>query len=124
MLIVTFFYSNQFFVYELSDPNHPPNDCSRMSINGIVASCPCSSDTNTYNIVTGQPMTGNGEFPMKAYRAERSGNIIRGASKIKLTFEFLHHTPFIRITIIIFTLIVIFRVSTAVRGISDRFAFR
>jgi hypothetical protein len=40
--------------FELSDPNHIPNGCSKMSLNGIIASCPCTTDSNTYDIVTGQ----------------------------------------------------------------------
>lgn len=69
--------NSQYFVYELSDPNHPTSDCSRMTISGITASCPCPDDTNEYNIITGQPTQGGGRYGMLPYRAVRNGNIIR-----------------------------------------------
>lgn len=69
--------NSQYFAYELSDPNHSPNECSKMSVSGITATCPCPDDVNKYNIITGQPTEGNGRFGMKAYRVERSGSIIR-----------------------------------------------
>ena len=69
--------NSQYFVYELSDPNHSPNDCSRMTVSGIEATCPCNDDQNKYNIITGQPIQGDGLYGLKAYRAQRNGAIIR-----------------------------------------------
>ncbi|AGC76896.1 nitrite reductase/ring-hydroxylating ferredoxin subunit [Nonlabens dokdonensis] len=69
--------NSQYVAYELSDPNHSPNSCSRMTISGIEATCPCTDDNNKYNIITGQPIQGNGQYGLKAYRAERIGAIIR-----------------------------------------------
>ncbi len=69
--------NNQYFAYELSDPNHAPNSCSGMQVNAITATCPCPDDTNSYNIVTGQHSTNPELFPMKAYRVQREGNIVR-----------------------------------------------
>jgi hypothetical protein len=69
--------NSQYFVYELSDPNHSPNNCSRMTISGITATCPCPDDDNSYNIVNGQPTTGEGRFGLKGYRSVRSGSVIR-----------------------------------------------
>lgn len=66
-----------FTAFELSDPNHMPNNCSRMEVEGIEASCPCPNDENTYNIVTGQHKTMPNEYPMQAYRIVRDGNTIR-----------------------------------------------
>lgn len=66
----------QYVAYELSDPNHSPNDCSRMTLDGITLSCPCPTDENEYQIITGQPTQGGGRFGLKAYRANRTGNII------------------------------------------------
>lgn len=60
--------------FELSDPNHIPNDCSRMTIEGILATCPCTSDSNVYDIVTGQHNSDQTVFPMQQYRAERVGD--------------------------------------------------
>ena len=66
-----------FTAFELSDPNHVPNDCSRMEISGIEASCPCTNDENIYNIVTGQHTTMPEDFPMQAYSITQDGNILR-----------------------------------------------
>jgi hypothetical protein len=48
-----------------------------MTISGIEATCPCTDDNNKYNIITGQPISGNGQYGLKAYRAERVGAIVR-----------------------------------------------
>ncbi|MFT6198033.1 MAG: hypothetical protein ACJAXY_002377 [Nonlabens sp.] len=69
--------SSQYVAYELSDPNHSPNDCSQMTISGIEASCPCPDDLNKYNVITGQPIEGNGLYGLKAYRAIRNGAVVR-----------------------------------------------
>ncbi|EAS20782.1 hypothetical protein BBFL7_01672 [Flavobacteria bacterium BBFL7] len=69
--------NSQYFAYELSDPNHSPNECSKMTVSGITASCPCTDDNNEYSIFNGQPTQGGGQYGLKAYRVERSGNIIR-----------------------------------------------
>jgi nitrite reductase/ring-hydroxylating ferredoxin subunit len=66
----------QYVAYELSDPNHSPNECSRMTLDGITLTCPCPTDENQYQIITGQPTRGEGRFGLKAYRANRTGNII------------------------------------------------
>lgn len=65
---------SQFAAFELSDPNHPPNDCSAMTVEGVIASCGC--DSNKYNIITGQLSEGEGQYTMKPYRVQRSGNIV------------------------------------------------
>ncbi|MAN59977.1 MAG: hypothetical protein CMC08_09110 [Flavobacteriaceae bacterium] len=69
--------NEQYSAFELSDPNHTPNSCSKMTVEGIVASCPCPDDTNSYNIVTGQHTENPEVYPMQAYRIVRSGNTIR-----------------------------------------------
>ncbi|AVR47361.1 hypothetical protein C7S20_07025 [Christiangramia fulva] len=65
---------NQLVAFELSDPNHPPSDCSAMTVEGVIASCGC--DTNKYNIITGELSEGEGKYTMKPYRVQRSGNIV------------------------------------------------
>lgn len=69
--------NSQYVAFEISDPNHTANSCSRMEIDGIVATCPCPDDDNTYNIVTGQHLTDESKFPMLMYRAVRTGNNVR-----------------------------------------------
>ncbi|MGB5941811.1 MAG: hypothetical protein WBG71_02935 [Leeuwenhoekiella sp.] len=61
--------------WEASDPNHTPNDCSQMKLNGIEATCDC--EDNTYILVNGLPKN-NGDlpYPLLEYRATQSGNLI------------------------------------------------
>lgn len=66
--------NNLYTAFELSDPNHRPNGCSRMDIEGIIASCPCTDDNNEYDIVTGQHKSNQNAYPMQQYRAQRSGD--------------------------------------------------
>ncbi len=75
--IVVYRVNDSFFTaFELSDPNHIPSDCSKMTINGIVATCPCETDENSYNIVTGQNTTQPDQYPMMQYFANVSGNSV------------------------------------------------
>lgn len=65
---------SQFAAFELSDPNHPPNECSSMQVDGIIATCSC--DGNEYNIITGEMSNGDGEYTMRPYRVNLSGNTL------------------------------------------------
>ncbi len=67
--------NTQYTAFELSDPNHPPNDCSAMEVEGITAKCNCE-DGNEYNIITGELTEGDGQYSLKPYRLERRGNMI------------------------------------------------
>ncbi len=67
--------NSQYTAFELSDPNHPPNNCSAMQVTGITAKCQCD-DGNEYNIVTGELTAGQGQYTLKPYRIERRGNVI------------------------------------------------
>ncbi len=67
--------NSQYIAFELSDPNHPPNNCSAMKVEGLTATCRCD-DANEYNIITGEITKGEGEYAMKPYRIERRGNVI------------------------------------------------
>lgn len=69
--------ASQYFAYELSDPNHFPNECSRMEVEGVIASCPCPEDDNSYNIFTGIHETKDNMYPMLGYKVQRRGDIIR-----------------------------------------------
>ncbi len=62
---------------ELSDPNHIPNSCSRMEVDGIIVRCPCENDDNEYDIVTGQHKTNNNAYPLQQYRIVRTGDVIQ-----------------------------------------------
>ncbi len=77
-IVVICVSDTQYFAYDLTDPNHLPSSCSRMEINGPIASCPCPNDDNEYNLInfgrhTSAPDT---KYPMQSYRAERNGNNI------------------------------------------------
>ena len=74
--IVVYNVNNSLYTaFELSDPNHNPNSCSGMEIEGIVATCPCD-DENKYDIVTGQHQDDQSRYPLQQYRAERSGDVV------------------------------------------------
>lgn len=69
---------NLYLAFDLSDPNHPLSDCSRMTVEGPIATCPCESDDNRYSIVNfGQHLEDPGtKYPMQQYRVQRTGNTI------------------------------------------------
>ena len=75
--IVVYNVNNELYTaFELSDPNHTPSSCSKMTISGIIASCPCTTDSNEYDIVTGQHQTNQNLFPMQQYFTQRSGDFV------------------------------------------------
>ena len=75
--VVVYNVNNDLYTaFDLADPNHLPN-CSAMELDGIIATCPCTTDANTYDIVTGQHQTQPDTYTMQAYRAIRTGNSIR-----------------------------------------------
>ncbi len=67
--------NTQYTAFELSDPNHPLSNCSRLTVQGIIATCSCG-EGNSYNIITGELSSGTGQFSLKPYRIRRSGNTI------------------------------------------------
>lgn len=66
--------NTQYTAFELSDPNHPPSSCSGMTVNGVIATCGCEG--NQYNVITGELVEGDGQYSMRPYRIQRSGNQI------------------------------------------------
>lgn len=64
--------------FEASCPNHPPNECSTMALNGQTAVCPC--DDYEYSLFTGQmlnrPDDGARYYDMLEYRASKSGSVV------------------------------------------------
>ncbi len=75
--VVVYNVNNDLYTaFELSDPNHIPNSCSKMEVEGILANCQCN-DNNKYDIVTGKfTPTNNTKYPMLQYRAIREGDVI------------------------------------------------
>ena len=60
--------------WEASDPNHVPNACSSMSLNGVEATCSCEG--NTYTLYTGQDTAQELPYTLIEYRVSQSGNNI------------------------------------------------
>lgn len=64
--------------FEASCPNHAPNNCSTMTLNGNVATCSC--EDYEYQLFTGQlsnrPDDENRYYDLLEYRAVGSGNTI------------------------------------------------
>ncbi len=76
--IVVYNVNNDLYTaYDLADPNHPVTSCSTMELEGIIATCTCDTDSNSYDIITGQHQTQPDIYPMQAYRAQRTGNSVR-----------------------------------------------
>ncbi|GHC46151.1 hypothetical protein [Ulvibacter litoralis] len=76
--IVVYCVNSEFYTaFDLSDPNHVPSSCSGMTISGIETTCPCTSDSNKYDIVTGQHRSNPDLYPMQQYRSIRTGDNIQ-----------------------------------------------
>lgn len=65
--------SGSFRAFDASDPNHAPNECSTITIDGIEGNCSCN-DGNTFNLFTGQSINGSLEYPMVKYKVVDNGN--------------------------------------------------
>ncbi len=67
-----------FVALEASCPNHVPNNCSTMELDGQIARCPC--DDFEYSLFTGQqlnrPDDGQRYYDMLIYNTARSGNTV------------------------------------------------
>ena len=70
---------NQFVASEASCPNHAPNDCSTMVLDGQTATCTC--DGYEYSLFTGQmlntPDDGGRYYNMLIYNNTYSNNVVR-----------------------------------------------
>lgn len=69
---------DQFMAFEASCPNHAPNSCSTLKLDGQNATCDCEG--YTYSLFTGQllnrPNDGKQYFDMLYYQTSRSGSAI------------------------------------------------
>ncbi len=67
-----------FFAFEASCPNHAPNNCSTMTLNGQNVTCTC--EDFEYSLFTGQqlnrPDDGNRYYDLLFYQATQSGNVV------------------------------------------------
>lgn len=60
--------------WEATDPNHVPNDCSAMMLNGVEATCSC--EDNRYTLYTGQDLNQELPYTLIEYRVSQNGNDI------------------------------------------------
>lgn len=60
--------------WEAADPNHVPNECSTMILNGVEATCSC--EDNTYNLYTGQDKAQMLPYTLLPYRIAQEGSLI------------------------------------------------
>lgn len=75
--VVVFFSGTSYSAFELTDPNHSIQACSKLTVQGVIATCSCD-DGNSYEILTGQGQEGTtGQYSLKPYFVEINGNIIR-----------------------------------------------
>jgi len=69
---------NVYRAFEASCPNHPPNSCSTMDLNGQTAICSC--EDYEYSLFTGQlisePEGDSRIYNMLEYRATQNGNVV------------------------------------------------
>ena len=71
--IIIFNTGSGYNAFDAACPNQQISSCSTMSINGINAVCAC--DDAEYSLYTG--LAPNQEYPLKAYRVEVNGTVIR-----------------------------------------------
>ncbi len=68
----------QYRAFEASCPNHVPNDCSTLLLEGQIATCSC--EDYEYSLFTGQlinrPDDGNRYYDLLEYRVTKSGNVV------------------------------------------------
>lgn len=70
--LLVFNNGNGFYAFDAACPNLYPGECERMTVSGVRAVCSC--DKTEYSLFTG---LGNAQYPLKQYRTELSGSILR-----------------------------------------------
>ena len=70
--LILFNTGSGYNAFDAACPNQMPSTCSPMTIDGIDAVCSC--DNKTYSLFSGQ---GSLQYPMKQYRVEVNGNVLR-----------------------------------------------
>ena len=60
--------------FDATCANHAVSSCSKLTLNGIEATCGCS-EALVYNLYLGLPTT-DAQFPLKEYRVSQSGTMI------------------------------------------------
>ena len=65
--------NDNYRAWDASDPNHAPNSCSLLEIEGADVQCGCA-DENRYSLFTGQSLGEQLPCGLKEYRVTLSGN--------------------------------------------------
>ena len=63
-----------FRAYEATCANHGVSACSKLTLNGVEASCSCS-DALVYNLFLGLA-NGEAQYPLKEYRVSENGGML------------------------------------------------
>ncbi|MFD2791004.1 hypothetical protein KCTC52924_01660 [Arenibacter antarcticus] len=73
-----FYSGSSYLAWEASCPNHAPNDCSTMSLEGLIVTCSCEG--YRYHLSNGQlldrPDDGKRYHDLLFYQATLSGNTV------------------------------------------------
>lgn len=72
--VIVFNAGGSYRAYEANCPNHTITSCSRLTLEGIRALCPC--DELEYSLFTGLPIA-EGDYAMIPYQIEQNGNTLR-----------------------------------------------
>ncbi len=71
--VIIFNTGSGYNAYDGACPNQDLSSCSTLTISGSNANCPCGSEN--YNLFTGQ--SAGKQYPLKPYRVEVNGDLIR-----------------------------------------------
>ena len=71
--IIVFNTGGEFKAWDGACPNQSLTSCSTLTLSGSNVNCPCGNEN--YNLFTGQ--SAGKPYPLKQYRVEINGNIIR-----------------------------------------------
>lgn len=75
--ISIYYTGSSYLAFELTDPDHVYQTCSKLTVNGTIATCNCA-DAKQYNIINGHAYVGTtAQYSLKPYFVETYGNIIR-----------------------------------------------
>ena len=64
--------NNMFRAFDAADPNHAPEPCSLLQLNGVDVTCGCG-DENAYSLFTGQSIGDPLPCTLREYRTTLSG---------------------------------------------------
>jgi hypothetical protein len=76
-VVVYYAGGTNYSAFELTDPSHAVSTCSKLTIEGVVATCSCD-DSKEFEILSGQPYGGTiSQYTLKRYFVDVNGSVIR-----------------------------------------------